>query len=68
MFRDINDPGVVAITLKRGEAAVLTDKDGTRIAAIMANDRTIGKTQLVLCADRSIRVKREKGHGTNEDA
>ena len=39
MFRDINDPGVVAITLKRGEAAVLTDKDGTRIAAIMANDK-----------------------------
>jgi len=67
MFRDINDPGVVAITLKRGEAAVLTDKDGTRIAAIMANDKAIGKTQLVLCADRSIRVKREKGHG-NEDA
>lgn len=67
MFRDINDPGVVAITLKRGEAAVLTDKDGTRIAAIMANESMTGKTQLVLCADRSIRVKREKGHG-NEDA
>lgn len=67
MFRDINDPGVLAITLKRGEAAVLTDKDGTRIVAIMATDKTLGRTHLVLCTDRSIRVKREKGHG-NEDA
>jgi hypothetical protein len=67
MFGSVNDPGVVAITLKKGEAFILTDKDGNRIAAVMANDRMVGKTQLVVCASKSIRIKRERQE-TNEVA
>jgi hypothetical protein len=56
--------GVLAVTLSKRQSAVLVAPDGTRIAVILPNEKTNGKTQLVLRVDRQIKVIREKHEPT----
>jgi hypothetical protein len=53
----------MAVTLKKSECLVLFDKDGNRVASIISNDKQAGKSLLVVTADRSVRIKREKREG-----
>ncbi len=55
--------GTMAVTLKKSECLVLFDKDGNRVASIISNDKQAGKSLLVVTADRSVRIKREKREG-----
>jgi hypothetical protein len=48
------------MTLKPGEACVLVDETGRRLAAVLPNERHAGKMQIVVCAPRSVRIIREK--------
>lgn len=56
--------GTVAITLKKSDSLVLFDSAGNEIAAIFTNDRQLGKTMLVVVADRSIKIGRQKREPT----
>jgi hypothetical protein len=59
-MHDVKDAGRVAMTLKPGEACVLVDETGRRLAAVLPNERHAGKMQIVVCAPRSVRIIREK--------
>ena len=52
--------GTVAVTLKKSDVLVLLDAQGNEIASIFSNEKQLGKTMLVVIADRSIKIGRQK--------